>query len=1033
MKRKNHIKTNSIRAIKKALPRFFSLMIMSMLGVFTFSGLQATSPDMLKTLDSYLDNYNTYDIKIISTMGLVENDLARVKEIEEIENVEGSYSKDIITNINDHEFVINVSSVSKNINQLQLLEGHMLNTTNEIVVESNMLTENNLKIGDIINLDDDTFKNREVEIVGTVDSSLYFNSTKMEQSRGNTSVGSGKINYYTYVLAENFDQSYYSSIYVTIRNSKEKVTSSKEYTDLIDSVSDKLEEIKSEQEESRYDNLYNEIEDEITKKEKEANQELDDAKKKLEDARKELDTGKKQLDISKTQLQTFKTQLNQAKTKLNQANFTLLSSKKELNNAKVKIDNAKTEFNNTLKQYNISSNEIETSISNIEKILKQLPTSSNQYKIYEQQLISLKKLNTAKVTIEESEETYNINLAKYNQGNKEYKSGLVTYNNNLAKYNESNNKYQENLKIYNENLTKYQDGLEEYNKNKKEVEEKIEEAKDELKEIEYPSWYIYDRTDYSTYSDYIDDTNSITNLSKLFPTVFFAVAILVSLISMNRMVEEDRLEIGTLKSLGFSNHTIMRKYLLFSFFATIVGCIVGSLLGLTIIPLLIFNIYGMLFDVPNFKFSLNLDMTILSFIIVIICVCGTTVLTVYKVLREKPSDLMRPKAPKNGKRVFLERIKLIWNHINFSKKVTIRNLFRYKKRVLVTIIGIAGCTALMLCGFGIRDAIVDIAHMQYDNTYRFDASVYTNNLKEADIQKIFSNENITKVTSSQMISAKTNNINISLFIAKDNEKLSDIVNLSDTNTEQIVKLELGKVIITDKLSDLTGLEVGDIIEIVDVNNIFYKYEISAIVKNYLGHSIYMDEETYEKSGQKYEPNIIYMNTKEISNKKRDEISKDLLKNDKILNISFKSALMESADNMLKSLNKVVVILIVLAAMLSFVVLYNLSNINITERKREISTLKVLGFYDREVDNYITKENIILTILGIAIGLVLGYFLTKTVISTVEIEKARFIYNIKFISYVYASVLSILFTVVVNIITHFKLKKIDMIESLKSVE
>ena len=718
MKRKNHIKTNSIRAIKKALPRFFSLMIMSMLGVFTFSGLQATSPDMLKTLDSYLDKYNTYDIKMISTMGLVEDDLDRVKQVEGIEDAEGSYSKDIITNINDNEFVINVSSISKNINQLQLLEGHMPQKTNEIVVESNMLTKNNLQIGDIINLDDDTFKNKKVEIVGTVDSSLYFNSTKMELSRGNTSVGAGKINYYTYVLAENFDQSYYSSIYVTVKNGKEKVTSSKEYTDLIDSVSGKLEEIKSEQEETRYDNLYNEISNEITRKEKKINQELNSAKKKLNDAKKELDKGNKQLETAKGKLQTFKIQLNQAKTKLNGANSTLVSSQKELNKAKTEIENARTEFNKTLKQYNISSNEIESSISNIEKILKQLPISSSEYKVYKKQLASLQKLNTAKKTIEKSEETYNINLAKYNKGNEEYKRKLEVYTTNLSRYNKLNNQYQTNLKIYNKNLTKYKDGLEEYNKNKKEANRKIKDAKEKLSDIEYPSWYIYDRTNYSTYSDYIDDTNSITNLSKLFPTVFFAVAILVSLISMNRMVEEDRLEIGTLKSLGFSNHTIMRKYLLFSFLATIGGCIVGSLFGLTMIPLLIFNIYGMLFDVPNFKFSLNLDMTILSFIIVIICVCGTTILTVYKVLKEKPSDLMRPKAPKNGKRVLLERVKLIWNHINFSKKVTIRNLFRYKKRVLVTIIGIAGCTALMLCGFGIKDAIVDIAHMQYDNTYR---------------------------------------------------------------------------------------------------------------------------------------------------------------------------------------------------------------------------------------------------------------------------------------------------------------------------
>lgn len=969
MKRKNYIKVNSIRTIKKALPRFFSLMIMSMLGVFTFSGLQATAPDMLKTLDCYLDEFNSYDIKLISTMGLEEEDINAIQTIEGIETVEGSYSKDVLIKKDDNEFVVNVSSMPKDLNKMELLEGKFPEQENEIVVEENMITKNNMKIGDTITLDDEIFYNQEMKIVGTVKSSLYFNNTAVGQDRGNTSIGAGKINYYTYTLSTNFDQDYYSAIYLTVDNAKETITSSEEYTSLIEAVTGKLEDIKEEREDARYNNIYNEANDEITEKENKLKKELSDAKKKLDDAKEELDNGKKKLDTAASGLQTFKKQLDSAKIQLDEAN-------NQLTTGKAQIDSAKDLIN---------------------------------------------------------EEEYNYSLAQYNQGLAKYQSNLAQYQTNLAKYNASNKEYQTNLKNYNTNLAKYENSLNEYNQNKKEAEEKISDAKKELQAIEHPTWYIYNRTDYSTYSDYIDDTKSITNLSKLFPTVFFAVAILVSLISMNRMVEEDRLEIGTLKSLGFSNNKIMSKYLLFSFLATITGSIIGSLLGLTLIPLLIFSIYGILFTIPNFQFTLNLNMTLLSFIIVTICVCGTTVITIYKVLKEKPSELMRPKAPKNGKRVILEKIKIIWNHINFSKKVTIRNLFRYKKRVIVTVVGIAGCTALMLCGFGIRDAIVDIADMQYNQTYKFDASVYTNNLNEDKMKEIFNNEYITQVTPLQAISAEVKDIDVSLFIAKDNKELSNIVNLVDRESGEIIEPGDNKVIITDKLADLANLNVGDTIEAIDVNNNTYQYEISGIVKNYLGHFIYMTEETYEKFGKEYKSNMVYINTKEIAAEETQNISEELLKNDEIINVSFKTSLMESANNMLKSLNKVVLILIILAAMLSFVVLYNLSNINITERKREISTLKVLGFYDKEVDNYITKENIILTILGIVIGLGLGYFLTKTVISTVEIEKARFIYNIKAISYIYTSALSILFTVIVNVITHFNLKKIDMIESLKSIE
>jgi putative ABC transport system permease protein len=569
------------------------------------------------------------------------------------------------------------------------------------------------------------------------------------------------------------------------------------------------------------------------------------------------------------------------------------------------------------------------------------------------------------------------------------------------------------------------------------IADKIDEIKETQQNLRYkqilikhPTWYIYDRKDEKTYSDYIDDANSIANLSKIFPVVFFAVAVLVSLISMNRMVEEDRQEIGTLKSLGFSNATIMTKYFIFSLIATSVGGILGSAIGLTCLPTIIFEIYKILFDVPNLVLSLNLKSTLLGFFITVICVCGTTIITAYKVLREKPSELMRPKAPKGGKRVFLENIKFIWNNIKFSQKVTIRNLFRYKKRVLVTVCGIAGCTALMLCGFGIRDAITDIAEKQFNYIFKFDGTVYMSGIND-NYEKIFDNESITSVSKTQRINTKVDDVDSYIFVSENSEELSNLINMEDVETGKIVNLETGKVIITEKLSKLAGLNVGDKISIIDVKNKTYEYEISGIVNNYIGHYIYMDKETFEQSGEEYTPNVVYINIDETAN--QEELATKLLENDEVLSVIFKDSLIKSVDDMLGSLNNVVYILIILAAALSFVVLHNLSNININERKREIATLKVLGFYDKEVDDYITKENILLTIIGIAIGLVCGYFLTKAVIGTVEIETCRFIYNIKPISYIYSAIISGIFTLIVNFMTHFKLKKINMIDSLKSIE
>lgn len=1042
---KNRIITNSVRNIKKSFPRFISLIVMSMLGVFTFSGLQATTPDMVVTLDSYFDETNLYDIKIVSTMGLVDEDIEKINKIDGISNVEGVYSKDIVVKNKEKDIVINVSSITDEINKNILIDGRMPTNPNEIVVEKNLLKKEGLSIGDKINLSDDTFINKEVTIVGTVDSSLYFNNTKLNQNRGNTGIGAGIINYYTYMLKENFDQNYYSMIYLTVEGAKNEITSYEPYNKLISNTKEKIEGIKEEQQKVRYENLYNDSKDEIDQKEKEAKEELKKAKEELDSAKEELDKGKKQLDDAENKLKKSQKELDTAKKKLDSGKKQLNTFKIELESAKKQIDNAKIELNNTIKKYNIKLEDIELNITtlkgtitNIESIVKNLDKTSDVYKEYiskletlKAQLSALEELNDAKKKIEENEKRYNENLDLYNSSYSDYEKNLDKYNSGVSSYENGKKEYDENLIKYNENLEKYNEGYEEYNNSKKEAEEKISDAREKLKEITYPKWYIYDRTDYTTYGEYIDDTKSITNLSKIFPTVFFAVAILVSLISMNRMVEEDRVEIGTMKSLGFSNKNIMIKYLIFSLFATFLGSLIGSILGLTVIPLLIFNIYGILFDVPNFKITLNPNMTFLSFVIVIICVCGTTIYTVYKVLKEKPSELMRPKAPKAGKRVVLEKITFIWKHLKFSKKIIIRNIFRYKKRVIVTIVGIAGCTALMLCGFGIKDAISDIALMQYEKVFKFEGMVYVDEIEKEKIAEIFDNEKIIEVTPTEIISAEAKNNDVKVLIAENNEQLSKIVNLTDKENLEKVELEENKVIITDKFAELANLKVGDTVEILDINNNSYKYEISAIVKNYLEHFIYMTSNTFEKSNQQFKPNIVYINTDENINEK--ELSQELLKNDEIISISYKKDLLESVDNMLKSLDKVVAILIILAAMLSFVVLYNLSNININERKREIATLKVLGFYNKEVDDYITKENIILTIIGIAIGLIAGIFLTKGVISTVEMEKTRFIYQIKLNSYIYASILSIIFTIIVNIITHFNLKKINMIDSLKSIE
>lgn len=1043
---KNRLKTNSYRNIKKSLPRFFSLLIMSFLGVFVYAGLQATSPDMLNSLDNYFDEYNTYDVKIISTLGLTNNDITSLKKISNVKDVEGINSVDSLIKINKKDLVINVTSLPKNINKLKILSGRLPSKENEIVIEENMLKENNLQLGDTINLDNSSFNNEKAKIVGTVESTLYLNNVNNSPGRGSTNIGTGKIDYYTYMLKDNFDQDYLTGIYLTVKDAKNEITSSDKYDVLVNDVSKRIESIKKTQEEKRYKELYNDTSLEIINKENEYLEELAKVKAELDANKEKLDKANEELVQANDKLTPAKNELDQANSKLIEAKASLDTWKASLDQAKSSLETGKNNYQNTLNQYGQTEdnlqqniNDLKEYISQIELILEKVEKDSSLYRFYSEklttlksQLESLEQLKSTGILLKNKEQEYNNNLASYNNAYSSYSTSLNEYRNNLQKYNNSYNTYRENLNSYNSKLEEYNKALKEYEDNEKKLKDEIAKANEILDTIAYPVWYIYDRYDNSTYSDYIDDTNSLENLSKLFPAIFFAVAILISLISMNRMVEEDRTEIGTLKSLGFENKHIRQKYVIFASIATIIGGLLGATLGLVIIPNLISNIYKVLFTLPKLELDLNLVTTSISFFLILICITGTSILTVNKVLKEKPADLMRPKAPKNGKRILLEKVKFIWNNINFSRKITIRNIARYKKRVIITVTGIAGCTVLILTGFGIRDSITDIPKGTFDDTFNYDVLVYVNNQKKIN-DEAFENDLIKNFVKLKAVSATVKDTSANLIISNNNEELSKFINLIDVKTKEKVSLKTDEAIITDKLSEITGLKQGDEIEILDADNNVYNLKITAVVQMYFQHYIFINKDTYDKVNKRYRPNLVSLQTKKLSEKQEQILTKELLTNSEVLNVVYKRASKAAATNRLKSLNSVVVILIVLASMLSFVVLYNLSNININERKREIATLKVLGFYNNEVDNYITKENIILTIIGIALGLVLGSFLTNAVVSTVEVESARFIHQIKVASYIYSAILSIMFTVIVNIITHFNLKKIDMIESLKSVE
>ena len=554
-----------------------------------------------------------------------------------------------------------------------------------------------------------------------------------------------------------------------------------------------------------------------------------------------------------------------------------------------------------------------------------------------------------------------------------------------------------------------------------------------------PKWYIYDRLDNTSYKELINASDNLKKIGNIFPIIFFAISVLVSLISMMRMIEEDRVENGTLKSLGYNSFHITLKYVIYSLLATTIGSSVGAIFGSYMIPSVIWNIYKKIFFIPKFIYLLKSDYNALGLWICILCICGTSVIVCIKNLREVPANLMRPKAPKSGKKILLERINFIWKKLKFSDKITIRNIFRYKSRVITTVLGIAGCTSLILAGFGLKDSIKDVTDFQFNNIIKYDKLLMTNeSINQIDIEKELLNddkvENFTNVNTQNIkVLFNDEEQEVTMITPDDFNSISKSISLIDLKTNNIIdNISDNSCIISEKTAKLLDIDVGDKISLLDNDNNKYDIKVSYIIKNYINQYLYINKNTYNNLFNNYKINSVLISLKD-KDKNSKEFDKKYISNGYALTIVDNDDIKSSMNDMLSSIDSIVAILIIAAASLAFVVLYNLSNINISERKREIATLKVLGFYPSEVDKYINRETVLLTILGIGIGLLFGSYLSHFIISTCEPDYIMFDRHVYTLSYFYSLFITIIFTIIVTIVTHFNLKKINMVTSLKNVE
>lgn len=1003
-----------------------------------------------------------------------------------------------------HGLDLNKLNDKKNyINQLKLIKGRLPQKSGECVLEIPKIKALNYPIGSEISLssgkDDKLSKSlskSKYKVVGYVETPYY-----LSQEKGNSSIGGGVIEGAIMIPESDFKMDTYTEIFLTVKSAKELDTYGDEYSNLVKTVTDKIENMKNKLTTRRYNEVVKKAEDKIQKQE----DKLSKAKKDFDKGKKEYEENKlkseneikeaenKILDASE-QIEDGKAQLKNEKKR---AFEQIEEGKIKLANAETDLKNGQKKYQTALKKFNsnkkTAESEIKKAESDLEELSNQIDDLKNGNKLIEKQLQNeqLSEVERSELENKLNENLYILSVMqqKYKDGTdklesskselllgekklKETKATLEASEKKIAnektKLKSSEKLAEEKFKKAEEELSQRENQIEEaklelkenkaklkteLNKAKKELqeaeekivdgEEKIKDAKKQIKKIEKPTLYVLDRDSHQSFVEYEGCANSIDALAKIFPVFFFAVAALVCLTTMTRMVDEQRINIGTLKGLGYKTSQISKKYILYALIACITGSILGLAIGFSVFPTVIFFAYGMMYSIENivYVFSIPIAIGITSLALIIITL--SAYMACRKELKETPAILMRPKAPKSGKRILLERIPFIWNRFSFISKVTVRNIFRYKKRFLMTVLGIAGCTALILTGFGIKDSIEMILTGQYGTLFKYDMSlVIQSDMTDKQIYELRKNlSDIDEINKYEFFSyengdIKVNNTTkeITIVVPENLKKMDKFIHLQDRKTQNPIELNNKGIVLTEKIARDLGVKAGDEIELINSDDKKAKIKVSHITENYISHYAYISPENYTKLFEKdldFNRVIGILNNPSV--KIEDKLSKKLFDIETVDGITFNTASKETFHNTIKNLNYVVLIMIISAGALAFVVLYNLTNVNISERIREIATIKVLGFYDKEVSAYIYRENIILTIIGTVVGLGLGTILHKFIMVTVEIQSMMFGRVIDMSSYFIATVLTIVLSLFVNLAMFYKLRNVKMVESLKSVD
>ena len=975
---------NTFKKIKNSFGRFLSIMLIIALGISVFIGLRESTAGMLYTADNYYDKTKLMDFKIISTHGLTKGDVSSINELKNIEIVTPTYSIDVLIDGD----AVRIHALEENVNNLLLKEGRLPENNNECVADYNKY-----KIGNTLNFKSEYLNIKKCNVVGLVNSSLY-----VRYEKGISNVGNGKLNSFVFLNKDNFNMEYYTEIYIIGKDSVKLNSYYDEYTKGLIPLKNELEELKPIRETIRYEELLKEGNNKIRDAKKELDENINKALNKLNKVKNKLDFGIKEL--NKIKDDTFK----------------------QMNNNKEELRINKDNIISTLNSLNINEKDLDDYINNLFNNINHL----------KEQLLLIPE-NTPKhielsIQIEELENNYN-NLLTLKSSLIEINKNEILLNNSYKKFITEITKKEDELK---NGYFEYYKNKEKLDREKLDADKKIKEAQDELNSLEKPKWYLLDRTDNKGYISYKEDIIKVESIAKVLPIFFVLIVILMITNTLSRLIEEERTEIGILQANGFSVKSIIFSYLVYVITAGFIGIGLGLSIGYSLIPPIVYStMLGTYYTPKLITIVSPIPFTLVIFITLIIMII-VTIFACKKELKEYPAYLLRAKPIKSGKKILIEKIHFIWKNFSFLTKTTFRNIFRHKKRIIMTILGVSGCTALLVTGFGINDSINTISKLQYQDIIKYDG-IYvlkenTDNIS-SEIKKLFDRFGITNPLlinqNAYKFSFDGKREDVYLVVPKETNYFTNYVSLKDVDTKKNISIKDNGVIITKQMADLLKIKRNDTISIRNSDNELYYLYVTDIVENYVSHYIYMSKIYYEEIfNKKIDYNSI------IANGKLDNIQ---ISDYGIITINYTDEIIKQFDSLIKSLNQIIVMIIVFASFLAFIVLYNLTIINVSERKREIATLKVLGFYDKEVYRFIYKETLILTVIGTCIGLFLGTYLHDFVMKTAETDNIVFLRYIKDTSFLISGIITLIFSLIVQIIINKSIKNINMIDSLKSVE